>query len=82
MVHKKNMKITVSVCWWQNELMYRIALLVGINALLRFQAFKRQFHKMAKHTQTIRRQFADELFKFDHFVGLALKGLRFHVVKK
>ena len=25
--------------------------------------FKRQFHKMVKHTQTIRRQFADELFE-------------------
>ena len=24
---------------------------------------KRQFHKMVKHTQTIRRQFADELFE-------------------
>ena len=25
--------------------------------------FKRQPHKMVKHTQTIRRQFADELFE-------------------
>ena len=32
-----------------------------------------QPHKMVKHTQTIRRQIADELF--DHFVGLALKEL-------
>ena len=32
---------------------------------------------MAKHTQTIRRQIADELFEFfDHFLKLALKGLR------
>ena len=31
---------------------------------------------MVKHTQTIRRQIADELFVFDHFSGLALKGLR------
>ena len=39
--------------------------------------FKRQFHKMVKHTQTIRRQIVDELFEcVDHFVGLALKGLR------
>ena len=30
---------------------------------------------MGKHTQTIRQQFADELIVFDHFVGLALKGL-------
>ena len=31
---------------------------------------------MVKHTQTIRRQIADELYEmFDHFVGLALKGL-------
>ena len=33
---------------------------------------------MVKHTQAIRRQFADELFGvFDHFVILALKGLNF-----
>ena len=30
---------------------------------------------MVKHTQTIRRQIADELFVFGHFVGYALKGL-------
>ena len=30
---------------------------------------------MVKHTQTIRRQIADELSVFDHFVGLVLKGL-------
>ena len=31
---------------------------------------------MVKHTQTIRRQFVDNLLEcFDHFVGLALKGL-------
>ena len=30
---------------------------------------------MVKHTQTIRRQIADELLRvFDHFVGLELKG--------
>ena len=31
---------------------------------------------MAKHIQTIRRQIADKLFVFGHFVGLAFKGLR------
>ena len=31
---------------------------------------------MIKHTQTICRQFADKLSVFDHFVGLALKGLK------
>ena len=32
---------------------------------------------MVQHTQTIRRQFADELFEFfDHFMMLALKGLK------
>ena len=31
---------------------------------------------MVKHTQAIRQQIADELLSvFDHFVGLALKGL-------
>ena len=27
------------------------------------EPFKRQFHKIVKHTQTIRRQIADELFE-------------------
>ena len=27
-----------------------------------FYPFKHQYHKMVKHTQTIRRQFADEFF--------------------
>ena len=31
---------------------------------------------MVKHTQTIRRQIADELVECDNFVGLALKELR------
>ena len=32
---------------------------------------------MVKHIQTIRRQIADELLSvFDHFVGLALKGVK------
>ena len=30
---------------------------------------------MVKHTQTIRRLLGDKLSVFDHFVGLALKGL-------
>ena len=32
---------------------------------------------MVKYTQTIHQQFADELFEwFDHFMNLALKGLK------
>ena len=39
--------------------------------------FKRQSHKMAKHTQTICRQIADKLFQlFGHFVNLVLIGLK------
>ena len=34
---------------------------------------------MVKHTHTIRQQFADKLFVFDHFVKLALKRLTFYV---
>ena len=37
---------------------------------------------MFKHIQTIRWQTADELFEFDHFVGLALKGLRLIVLQR
>ena len=32
-------------------------------ALLHYYPFKRQSHNMVKHTQTIRRQFTDELFE-------------------
>ena len=39
--------------------------------------FKRKPHKMVKHTQAICRQKPTNcLSVFDHFVGLALKGLR------
>ena len=39
--------------------------------------FKRKPHKMVKYTQTICRQKPTNcLSVFDHFVGLALKGLR------
>ena len=36
---------------------------------------------MVRHTETIRRKIADELSVFDHFVGLALKGLKHSVPK-
>ena len=40
--------------------------------------FKRQPHKMVKHTQTIRRQQPTNcLSVFDHFMRLALKGFKF-----
>ena len=39
--------------------------------------FKRQTHKMVKHTQTIRRLLPTNcLSVFDYFVGLALEGLK------
>ena len=38
--------------------------------------FKRQPHKMVKHTQTIRQMLPTSFLSlFDHFVGLALKWL-------
>ena len=47
-----------------------------INLLKLSEPFKRQPHKMVKHTQTIRRQkLTNCLSVFEHFVGLALKGL-------
>ena len=44
---------------------------------LRFEVnpFKRQPHKMVKHTQIIRRQQPTNCFS-DHFVGLELKRLK------
>ena len=42
-----------------------------------YYPFKCQHHKTVKHTQTIRRLLPTNcLSVFDHFVGLALKGLR------
>ena len=41
-----------------------------------FKPFKRQPHKMAKHTQVIRQLLATNYLNvFDHFVGLGQKGL-------
>ena len=41
-----------------------------------YQPFKRQPHKMVKHTQAIcRQQPTNFMSVFDHFAGLALKGL-------
>ena len=38
--------------------------------------FKRQPHKMVKHTETIRQQLPTKFLRvFDHFVSLSLKGL-------
>ena len=43
--------------------------------------FKRQSHKMVKHTQTIRRLLPTNcLIVFDDFVGLALKVLKFCLI--
>ena len=40
------------------------------------KTFNRQPHKIVKHTQTIRRKSGQIVLRvFDHFVGLALKGL-------
>ena len=42
-------------CWRGDKLKCR--------SYFRYELFKRQSHKMVKHTQTIRRQFTDELFE-------------------
>ena len=43
---------------------YKVRIDCRINSSTYFTyPFKRQSHKMVKHTQTIRRQFADELFE-------------------
>ena len=50
---------------------------------LNLKPFKRQPHKMAKHSQTIRRQkLTNCLSVFDHFVKLALKGLTISFFQK
>ena len=52
--------------------------IVSAKIVNNFQTFKRQLHKMVKHTQAIRRQQPMNFMSmFDHFVVLALKGLTF-----
>ena len=42
--------------------------------------FKRQSHKMVKHTQTVRRQIADELFEcIWPFYGIGAYELKKHI---
>ena len=50
--------VSVATCW---DVSFSVSCLGAIwaSAVL----FKRQFHKMVKHTQTICRQFADKLFE-------------------
>ena len=44
--------------------------------------FKPHYHKMVKHTQTICRKLPTNcLSVFDHFVGLALKGLKVSLIE-
>ena len=57
--------LSIFTCKWLVEITYIVLY------------FKCKPHKMVKHTQTIRRQKPTNcLSVFDHFVGLALKGLR------
>ena len=48
---------------------------IGVELRFEVNPFKRQPHKMVKHTQIIRRQQPTNCFS-DHFVGLELKGLK------
>ena len=49
---------------------------INLLLMLKHSLFKSQPHKMVKYTQTIRRLLPTNcLSVFDHFVGLALKGL-------
>ena len=49
------------VVWPSNLCLQEIQQFRGFK--IDFYPFKHQSHKMVKHTQTIRRQFADELFE-------------------
>ena len=45
---------------------------MNISVSVLFQPFKRQFHKMVKHIVSV---------VFDHFLGLALKGLTLQTLR-
>ena len=44
--------------FWDVHFKWKLVLLQQPNSLTRLWPFKRQYHKMVKHTQTIRRQIA------------------------
>ena len=67
-------------CKWNFNCNIISSFFIAIFLLLQFQhifqPFKRQHHKMVRHTQTIRSLFRTYcLSVFDNFLGLALKGL-------
>ena len=73
---QNKIKHVTNIMWLNNHTLRLFMILSG--NLFTSSPFKRQSHKPVKHNQTIRRQIADKLFEmFDHFVGLALKGLIF-----
>ena len=75
---KFNIKVSVTAPFspWSNSTCKRQSS-YNNNDTLRFKC---QPHKMVKHTQTIRWQIPTNcLSVFDHFVGLAIKGLK-HVM--
>ena len=57
----------MAMIWWKNKNLMKIA----------DTSFKHQLHQIVKHTQIIRRVLPTNFLSVcDHFVGLALKGLR------
>ena len=67
-------RIRLLAIFWRQSLKGAIFLVPFLQA--QYYPFKRQSHKMVKHTQTIRRQQPTYcLSVFDHFVKLAFKGL-------
>ena len=57
------------------SLNFRNNLISQSSATMNLNPLNTNPYKMVKHTQTIRRQPTNCLRMFDHFVGLALKGL-------
>ena len=69
LVHQTNFIYDIQMC-------VTIEVRESFTPLVPWKFFKRQPHKMVKHTQTIpRQQLRNCLRVFDHFVGSALKGL-------
>ena len=58
--HDENMKY---VCSYQLQHLLLSLFLIAIIPLSTNPTFKHQPHKLVKHTQTIRQQFADKLFE-------------------
>ena len=76
-VNDPYLEYCITLKWWESNGTKRVNACIFVRGKL-IQPSERQPHKIVKHIHTICRKHPTNcLSEFDHFVGLALKGLSF-----